>query len=196
MKISAEKKKQLLLDSFDLLKDNYLENRVALHDIIEKMAKIDIKVSIDMWKCLIKENPEILHTTEDFASWIMFPIEEIIGAAKLAKIISEDDFLKTSIYGNCGDIKYDPLWILRLLISQNKLDVANELMNLILSNKNKRNSLYDVIDGAIPSSNDQITDEALELLTSWIEMIPEKTERTKLNLRILDFMDEDSADDE
>ena len=105
MKISAEKKKQLLLDSFDLLKEKYTENRVALHDIIEKMAKIDIGMSIDMWKCLIKENPEVLHTTNDFASWLMFPIGEIIGDGKLAKIISEDDFLKTSIYGNCGDIR-------------------------------------------------------------------------------------------
>ena len=196
MKISAEKKKQLLLDSFDLLKENYTENRVALHDIIEKMAKIDIGMSIDMWKCLIKENPEVLHTTNDFASWLMFPIGEIIGDGNLAKIISEDDFLKTSIYGNCGDIRYDPLWILGLLISQNKLDIANELMDLILSNKNRCNSLYDIVDGALPSSNSQITEEAFELLRSWIEMIPGKTERAKLNLRMLDFMDEDEDDDE
>ena len=196
MKISAEKKKQMLEDSFDLLKDNYKDNKVALHDIIEKMAKIDVNTAVSMWKYLIKEYPGVLHTEDDFGWWMMYAIEKSVGEGKTARIVSEDDFLKKSVYGECGDLQSSPLSVIGLLISQNKLSIASELMNLIFLNKNKCNSLYDILDGVIPDSDEQITEEAFELLSEWIKMVPGKTERAKLNLRMLDFMDEDDEDED
>lgn len=196
MKISAEKKKRMLEDSFDLLKDDYKENRVALHDIIEKMAKVDVNIAVSMWKCLIKEYPGVLHTEDDFGFWMMYAIEKGVGEGKTAKIVSEDEFLKKSVYGECGDLKLSPLGVVRLLVSQNKLNVASELMDLIFSNKNKCNSLYDILDGVIPDSDEQITEEAFELLSDWIKMVPGKIERAKLNLKMLDFMDEDDEDED
>ena len=48
MKISAGKKKEQLLDSFDLLKTDYGENSSSLRDIVEKMAKIDLDTAVSM----------------------------------------------------------------------------------------------------------------------------------------------------
>lgn len=191
MRISPEKKKQMLLDSFDLLKEDYDENISALHDIVEKMAKIDVDVAVSMWKCLIKENPEALHSEDDLGWWFMYAIEEAVGEEKCAQIVADDEFLKTSIYGSCGDVRSCPLSAIGVFISKDKLDIASELMNLVLSNKNKCNSLYDIMDGVIPGEDEQITEEAFNLLSEWIKLVPGKAERAKLNLKMLNFMDED-----
>lgn len=76
MKISREKKHQILLDTFDLLKSNYEDNAVELRDVIGKMSKIDLDTSVQMWKYLIKSYPSVLHTTDDFAFSVMYAIEK------------------------------------------------------------------------------------------------------------------------
>lgn len=191
MKISAEKKKEQLLDSFDLLKTDYGENSSSLSDIVEKMAKIDLDTAVSMWKYLIKENPDVLHTDDDFGFWFMYALEKKIGIEKVAEIVSNDNFLKESIYKNCGDISSTPLDVVSLYVSQGKLGLANELMDLIFSNKNKVNSLYEILDNIIPDKDEKITEDTFDLLNRWIEKVPRKTERAKLNLKMLDFMDED-----
>ena len=67
--------------------------------------------------------------------------------------------------------------------SKDKLDIASELMNLVLSNKNKCNSLYDIMDGIMPGEDEQITEEAFNLLSEWIKLIPGKAERAKAELK-------------
>ena len=42
MKISNEKKKEILLKNFEIIKDNYVDNRNTLSDAVVKMFKIDI----------------------------------------------------------------------------------------------------------------------------------------------------------
>lgn len=196
MKISTEKKKQLLLDSFDLLKGNYHENSRALQDIVEKMIKIDLDVAISMWKCLIKENPDALHSGYEFAFSIMYPLEEAIGIKRLAYLVIDDEFLKTSIYGECGNLQYEPFEIITYFIEVGKLDIADELLKLAKSNPHDSHSLYDILDHVIPEKGAKISEDAFDFITSWIEAVPSKEERAKLNLRMLDFMDEDDDEDE
>lgn len=81
--------------------------------------------------------------------------------------------------------------VVSLYVSQGKLGLANELMDLIFSNKNKVNSLYEILDNIIPDKDEKITEDTFDLLNRWIEKVPRKTERAKLNLKMLDFMDED-----
>ena len=194
MKISIEKKKQLLLDSFELLKDDYEENQSSLHDIVGKMAKIDTDISVSMWKYLIEKNPKVLHNEGDFGYWFMDAIERAVGEEGIVKIVTADDFLKKSIYGGCGDLDSNPLYVIQWLILKDELSTASELMELVFSNKHKSNSLYHILDNIIPDEDEQITEEAFELLNSWIKKVRGKAERAKLNLKMLDFMDED--DDE
>lgn len=196
MKISAEKKKQVLLDSFDLLKSNYHENSRALRDIVKKMIKIDIDIAISMWKYLIRENPDVLHDDDSFAFSIMYPLEEAIGIKRLAYLVVDDNFLKMSIYGECGDLRYEPFEIITYFIEIGKLDVADELLKLAKSNPHDSHSLYDILDQVIPEKKAKMSVEAFDFITSWIETVPSKEERAKLNLRMLDFMDEDEEDDE
>lgn len=48
-----------------------------------------------------------------------------------------------------------------------------------------------ILDNIIPDKDEKITEDTFDLLNRWIEKVPRKTERAKLNLKMLDFMDED-----
>lgn len=196
MKISAEKKKEILLDTFETLKNNYNRNNgIALRDLIGAMSKIDLDLAVEMWKYLIKNNMDILHTTYDFSFSIMFTFEESIGQEKMHRLVAEDSFLKNSIFHESGDLSHSPLWAINRFIKQNDLVLANELLELAITNKYKENSLYDIISDAIPEG-EEISEEAFELLSEWVGKIKNKEERAKLNLKMLSLLDEDDEEDD
>lgn len=199
MKISPEKKKQIILDSFELLKSDYNENRVALWNAVGKMSKIDTETAVTMWKYLIKDNPDVLHASGDFSFSVMYSIEEAIGKNKTYRLVANDDFLKESIYKESGELECCPLYAIGFFIETNELTTANELLELIVANSYAKVSLYHVLDEIIPDDPDEderMSDEAYNLLSGWIEKVANKKERAKLNLKMLSFMDEDEEDTE
>lgn len=194
MKISPEKKKQMILDSFELLKNDYDENRVALWNAVGKMAKIDTEIAVTMWKYLIKDNPDALHTSDDFSFSVMYSIEKAIGKDKTYRLVASDDFLKESIYKESGELECCPLYAIGFFIETNELTTANELLELIVSNSYAKVSLYHVLDQIIPDDPDEderISDEAYNLLNGWIEKVSNKKERAKLNLKMLAFLEDE-----
>ena len=196
MKISADKKKQILLDSFDLLKENYSENSSALLDIIEKMVKIDFDISVSMWKYLIEKNPDVLYSGYSFAFSIMYEMKKQIGIKRLANLVTSDDFLKKAIFQECGDLSYTPLEIVEYYIKSGNYNMADELLHLIKSNSHDKHSMYKVLDGVIPEKDSKLSEDAFDFLMGWIDTISNKEECAKLNLRMLDFMDEDDEDED
>ena len=190
MKISAEKKKQMLMDSFELLKDDYDDNDRSLIDLIGKMTKLDVQVSVEMWKYLVKNNRDVLHDGDDFAFSIWYAIEKAIGEEASDKIVLEDEFLKKSIYAECGDLRWNPLEAIENLIKKGNLSLADELLQLVSSNKYREQSMYEVLDAVIPE-DEQITEEAFDFLNEWIGKIRSKSERAKLNLKMLNFVEEE-----
>lgn len=190
MKISAEKKKQMLMDSFELLKDEYKENRFSLIDLIGKIAKIDTPTAIEMWKYLIKNNPDALHDSSDFGFSTWYDIEKSVGQETVDRIVMEDEFLKRSIYGECGDLGCSPLYAVSRLILRGELSTADEILQLIRGNRHREQSMYEVLDEVIPE-DEQITEEAFDFLNDWIGKIRSKSERAKLNLKMLNFVEDE-----
>ena len=56
MNISKEKKKEILLHSFDIIKDNFEKNKLEFCEAIAKMVEIDKETAIDMWLYLLKKH--------------------------------------------------------------------------------------------------------------------------------------------
>lgn len=185
----------MLVDTFDLLKGNYNNNSCSLMYIVGKMAKMDCSTAIEMWKYLIKNNLDDLYSNDDFGFKFMYDIEEAIGEEKTYRLIVEDDYLREHIYGQCGDLQLCPLYAIKFLISTNDLSDAENLMQLVLSNKHRNNSIFEILYSIIPNSNIEITEEAFELLEEWIKQVENSEEKAKLNLRMLDFVDEVDGDE-
>ena len=191
MKISAEKKKQMLMDSFELLKDNYDDNGRSLIDLIGKVAKLDLPAATEMWKYLVKNNRDVLHDGDDFAFSIWYGIEKAVGQEAADKIVMEDDILKKSIYVECGDLTCNPLIAIKNKVLKGELSEADELLQLVYSNKHREQSMYEILDDIIPEDDEELEEEGFDFLNEWIGKIRSKSERAKLNLKMLNFVEDE-----
>lgn len=187
--METSERKTMLLDTFDLLKDDFYENKISLRDIVDKMSKIDFEIAIEMWKYLIKENPDDLHETDDLGFPILFSLTQNVGESKVYNYIYEDSFLKEKLYVESGGKDREPLEAIRYFLHNNELEKANELLELSLMNKYSGFSSYEVILYSIPFEDEQVTTEVLNLIKAWISKVNDEKGRAKLQLRLLDYMD-------
>lgn len=194
MRISSNEKKDFLLETFELLRQNYQRNKYELRDCIAKIAKIDLTLAIDLLKTLLLENPAANHTTDDFSFGFMYSLEKVIGEEELYKIVAKDNELKNAIYGEAGNLHLIPLFLIRYLISIDDLETANEILQLIDGNPYLKNSWYDILKEIIPSDDTTISENAFDLLSMWIEKVSDREELAKLKLKMLDFLDDEDDD--
>lgn len=192
--MEISERKALLLDTFDLLKSDYSENGRSLRDIIDKMGKLDFELAVEMWKYLIQENPDYLHETDDFGFGVMFSLTQSNGETKVYNYVYEDAFLKQKIYGEGGGDDDVPLRGIQYFLHNKELDKANELFELALSNNYSDLSSFDVINYSIPYEDEKVNKAAFDLIKVWIDRIDNEKERAKLQLRLLDYLDNGITD--
>ena len=61
-------KKELLIDTFDVLKDMWPAKREAIMKVFRSMRVIDLEKMLEMWEYLIKKN-EVITYQNDYESW-------------------------------------------------------------------------------------------------------------------------------
>lgn len=192
MKISAEKKKIFLQDTFELLKDNFVSNDRALEDIIGKMAKLDFPCAVEMWKTLIQKNPDELHNTDYFGFHIMYTVEKAVGTEVMYTTILDDPFMKNALFSELGDFDLGPTKIIRTVLFENNFALADELLALTYHNKFRKTTFYKVLDQVIRfDEKKDISEETFEIITKWIGKVSNREEKAKLNLVLLNYMEEE-----
>ena len=109
----------------------------------------------------------------------------------ISRLVAEDDELCNAIYSELGDMKLSPIHAIQFFVLVNAVYLADELLELTFKNKYRCNSFYEILDCIIPDfPGEHITDEAFELLMKWIKKVEDPEEKAKLNLKMLNFMDE------
>lgn len=192
MKISVSKKKAFLQETFELLKEDYTSNGSAIKDIIGKMAKLDCDCAVGMWKYLIQAYPDVLHGFYDFGYSIMNTLERAIDSETVYRLVVEDSFLKNAIFSELGDMQYSPIQAIRFYVFSGQTEIADELLALSYHNKYRRTSFFEILDGILNNYYDErLGDDAFEMLMGWIEKVDGKQDRAKLNLAMLNYMEEE-----
>ena len=64
---------------------------------------------------------------------------------------------------------------------------ADELLQLVYDNKNRKTSWYGVMKHSMPYR--QISDDAYEFLEMWCDKVDDQQERAMLSLKMMDYMD-------
>lgn len=197
MKISKEKRREKLLSSFELLKQDYHENKLALQDLVGQMAKIDLDTALEMWKNLIEENKGVLYSSYDFGFSFMYSLEKAIGREKLYRIVADDEFLRTAIYKYSGDLSWSPLQAIGFFVKSSDLQTANTLLELAFSNRKRETSKFEILDEAIPDPDyfSDMSEETFEFLNEWVKKVTDQRERTKLEIKLMHFLEDDSEED-
>lgn len=191
MKISNEKKKETLLKNFDIIKDNYINNRSSLSDAVVKMLKIDIDTAVDMWSYLLTKHSSEVKGRDSWAltGSIVYEGGEALGKAKLGEIVLSNPILKEAIFSQtCHDIYIVVDDIIRIKIEANDLQIADELLTMVYQNKYKDSTWYEIMDEIIRDDM-EITEEAYDLLEMWCDKVTNKEERAKLSIKMMEFID-------
>ena len=190
MRMSNEKKIDILLKNFDELKDHFWGNGDNIAEIIGKMFKYDQDTAIDMWIYILTTYKE--HLKEEcswaFTGRIVGKGEIEIGEEVMDTIILSNPIIKNSIFSlasNCIDYTAAP--IIRRKIENNDLQNADELLQLVYDNKFRKESWYSVMNHLMPYC--QISDDAYELLEVWCDKVEDQKQRAMLSVKMMDYMD-------
>ena len=181
-----------MLESFEVIKDNYEDNEISISELIGKMFKIDAEIATDMWGYILKKHESFLKYDSFFLTEsVLYNAEKRIGIAGLNDIIKNNYNITKACFGKSEDVSFSAFGLIYRLIIDYDLDKANELLSLIENNKNKSSSIYEALDYIITlflEEEKEMTGDSFSLLNSWIDKIKSKEQLAKINIKMLEFM--------
>ncbi|MBQ8249700.1 MAG: hypothetical protein IJY93_07470 [Clostridia bacterium] len=185
----GEGKKDKLLRSFDVLKNDFTKNSKSIADIVSKMFEIDKELAIDMWTYLITEYNVELGKSDafDLTGKIFYGGSSAIGKSEMDEIVIQNNTIKNAMFLYNRSVQYSGVDIIQRKIIDNELQIADELLELSYNNEARRafSSWYEIMDYMMP--NCKITSEAYELLEMWCEKVDDTEERAKLLVQLTQY---------
>lgn len=178
MKFSEEKQESIITEAFDYLKDTFDEDYDAFNgvkDAVGKMAKINTSKAVEMLEYLIVRYPDNLTETsyENDFQLIVFVMSGIAGEEKTYQVITYNDSVRHAFFGECGGVDENIIGAISYVFAKGNFKFADELMKLVISNKNKYESLDNLIEETISNIHNwkeekwKNNDEALAFLLDW-----------------------------
>lgn len=181
-------KKELLVDTFEVLKDMWPAKREAIVKIFRSMRIIDLEKMMEMWEYLIKKNELTTHQN-DYESWNL--LEGIVYDVFLngCLINYADVPFSLAVYNNKTINKYlfsvNPRLgeytsaIIANLMREIPLNEIGKILNSIGSRKNQENGLGNILTWIIERFRyDENLDKNIkDFLYNYIGSMADKTER-------------------
>lgn len=190
MKISTDRKLQLLVNNFEALKEDAAENIRSLQNLLAQIGTIDLALGLDLWQNLIEANIGYAQSNRfgEATQLVLLSISNAVGDSHLYDEVLKREKLKKYLFFESGCVYGQ--WLIHYAIITNQLIYANELLELSYRNKHRIHSFADVLcddtdRGAIPSDYEPISDAAIELLEYWIEKVEDIKERARLTTKLL-----------
>lgn len=197
MKISLEKQKEILLESFSILKGNFNKNTSKLGDIVSKMFSIDIETAIEMWTFLLNNNIDYVRDPYNSAvltNGIYLGSASVLGVKRVGEIVFANDALKQMLFRHAAEKGYTSMDIIIHFICEDELDKADELLGLVYCKKGKTEvSFGDYLEFLVDQlgasyNNHNISEQGVNLILSWAEKVKDPEEKAKINVSILQLM--------
>jgi len=203
MKIPKDMQKDILLESFEVLKTNYEKNYLNISDTIGKMAVIDIDTAMDMIEHIFVSNPSLV--VYDTRSGLIFTnpycpltsniIECISNYRELSAIadaIASRPKIIEVLFGKSGHISRCECLIIAEYISRGEIEIANEILQLISANKNNTGvggslTLSGILQAIIDKLGSDASENAVDFVHYWIQQIQDSNDKAKANVKFLDF---------
>ena len=190
MKMSNDKKKELLLKNFDIIKGDCEENEESLGTAVQKMFKLDRQTAVDMWEYLLSTHEGYIRSDDSYyvTADIVNSMSDELGENQIGDIIINSRILKNALFAQSYRV-WAQVDLVTHYITTDKLQIADELLGLLHSNPYKEDSWYKVMDRVMPRRDADITSEAYELLEMWCDKVKNDKERAKLSIKMMEFVD-------
>lgn len=192
MNMNKEKKKEILLKNFEIIKNNFQKNHYAIGETVCKMFGVDENLAIDLWIFLLNMYREELKGENSYSltGHITYEGSKIIGEKSMHNIILNTPEIRQALFSYSRDDSDCESIIVDKIIS-NELGLANELLELLYNNKFKEQSWGNIIDWCLvilKENTDTISEEGFELLNMWCEKIDDEEQRAGIIIKLMGFV--------
>ena len=181
-------KKELLIDTFDVLKDMWPAKREAIVKIFRSMRAIDLDLMMEMWEYLIKKN-EKLARQNDYESYYLLDgmIFDIFTTGGLVEYA--DKPFSLAAYQNETINKYlfsvNPQFgeytavVIANLLTQIPLNDVHKILNNVGDRKIYEHGLGDILTWIIQhlKYDDGLNNKIKDFLFNYCTSLSDKTER-------------------
>lgn len=190
-------KQQMILESFDILKDSWESKKGAILRLICKMFMIDAKTAMDMWLYILQNNQQIFSDpNKDYLSYSL--TEEIVkgiiygpncgcyftdfdneNEKKLAELVFAKKDICDFLFYKSNSLDDTTIYLMSHLIVSEDSSKLFEVLKLILKSRSKE-SIGKVLTTAIEHIyNVEVPRSQIELLENFVANISDKKERAE-----------------
>lgn len=205
---SNSEKESILLDSFDVLKENIGKHNSKITDIISKVSATNLELSVEMWKYILANAQSLIK--EDGYSYtgsVIHNIEKKVGIEKVIDILKENEDIVEACFYISNDVHY---YTVSEAIQFGEIELADHILGLIKSNKYKDDSfssiLEDVCESFVDTFEDihtfdeewddrdehdekvEIASQGSSILLKWAKTIKDKEQKARLNVTLIDYV--------
>ena len=187
----GEGKKDKLLRSFDVLKNDFKKNEISIAETVARMFEIDVDTAVDMWTYLLSRYEKEAQSEDAWylTGGIISKGSMVIGYDEMDAIILNNPMLKHNLFYRSGSwLHISVREIIRRRIENEELALADELLQMVYDNPNKRDSWYEIMSNVMPSFK-EISNDTYELLELWCDKVEDTEERAKLLLQLTEYVD-------
>lgn len=207
-KKSNAAKEEILIESFDILKENLDKHDGKMKDIIGKMAAINLDLAVEMWKYLIANGKSIIKENGYiFTGGVIYEIKEKTGIEKVVGILKDNEDILEACYGISSDIDQ---FLISDALNFGEVELADKLFHLTKDNKYKDTSFAEILEEVCEyfvnnfedtqtfdedwddkEEHDQkvaIASEGSSMLLKWVKTITDKEQKARLNVTLIDYV--------
>ena len=187
----GESKKDKLLRSFDVLKNDFKKNEISIAETVARMFEIDVETAVDMWTYLLSRYEKEAQSEDAWylTGGIISKGSMVIGCEEMDTIILNNPTLKHALFYLSGSwLHISVREIIRRRIENEELALADELLQMVYDNPNKRDSWYEIMSNVMPSFKG-ISNDAYDLLELWCDKVEDTEDRAKLLLQLTEYVD-------
>lgn len=207
-KKSNSAKEEILIESFNILKDDIEKNSSKLMDIIGKVSKFNLDLSVEMWKYIIKNAQNLIK--EDgyrYTSGVIYNIQQKTSVSTSIEILKIEEEILEACFGLSSDIF---IYAISEMIEMGESELADKALELLKSNKNKEESFASYLEEVCESFVDKFEDietfdedwedkeehdqkvsvasEGSAVLLKWVKTIKDKEQKARLNVTLIDYV--------
>lgn len=201
-------KETILVESFEVLKENIEKNNSKLANIVVKIGVLNLDLAVEMWSFLVN-NPESNLKGNGFSfTWnIMSDLEKKVGEEKVYAILKDSQDILEACYGKSDSIHYYGIF---KMIKFGEIDLADKSLELLKSNRYKEESfayyLEEICEAFVEEFEDisdfdedwddqeehdqkvALASEGSSVLLKWVKTIKDKEQKARLNVTLIDYV--------
>jgi len=201
-----DRKEQILLDSFNLLKDNVEKNHEQLTRILAQLQESQPSTVIELWKYLLESNwNKVVRNKEKWDSIssyltcdIMYKLEDYSGFEELGDYLVKEPKVLKAVYRYAPRLPTCSTRVIGIQLRKKNWDNANKIIECMFENKKNdfysdedANESYSSIFGSfIERYLDDVEspEETFDLLNYWVEKIEDAEERARTSVYLAEIL--------